>query len=185
MFKKLIIIAAVATSLLSLMLATPRFVFAQNRHGCEWIDATDTCVVRYPTTCDTGCVPDSCEGRGPPASNCTLVNALCNCSNQGSVVNPLVTTSGSATSVVQKVIVNLVNLAYIAGVVIFFFMLVTGGIQWISSGGDKVSVANARSRISHAVIGLIVLMGVFALVYFMEVIFDVDLLRIDVGLISL
>ena len=102
------------------------------------------------------------------------------------VRNPIIgDLDGSPTSIVQKVIVNLVNLAYIAGVVIFFFMLIIGGLQWIASGGDKVAVANARSRISHAVIGLIVLMAVFAIVYFMEAIFEVDLLRIDIGLISL
>lgn len=104
------------------------------------------------------------------------------------IVNPLLPNEPmplNPVEVIEKIIVNLVNLAYIAGVVIFFFMLITGGLQWISSGGDKVAVANARSRISHAVIGLIVLMGVFAIVYFAEAIFEVDLLRIDIGLISL
>lgn len=97
------------------------------------------------------------------------------------VTNPLVNTSGTAAEAVSKVVVNLVNLAYIAGVVVFFFMLISGGIQWISSGGDKMAVSNARGRITHAFIGLVVLMGVFAMVYFVETVFEVDLLEIDIG----
>ncbi|GMR03397.1 MAG: hypothetical protein BMS9Abin21_236 [Thermodesulfovibrionia bacterium] len=150
---------------------------------------TYTCVPRPPLfldcgtfiSCDTGCIPQpgACSG---PVTACAGVSGECIC---GDIVNPLVSVSGTATSVVQKVIVNLVNLAYITGVVIFFFMLIVGGLQWIASGGDKMAVSNARSRIFHAIIGLLVLMAVFVIVRMVEEIFGVDLLKIDVGLISL
>ena len=48
-----------------------------------------------------------------------------------------------------------------------------------------MAVSNARGRITHAFIGLVVLMGVFAMVYFVETVFDVDLLEIDIGLLGL
>ena len=38
-----------------------------------------------------------------------------------------------------------------------FLYLIWGAIQWISSGGDKGKVEQARNRITQAVIGLIVL----------------------------
>lgn len=48
----------------------------------------------------------------------------------------------------------------LAGVV-FIFMMVLGATQWITSGGEKENVAKARSRITHAIIGLIILSSAF------------------------
>ena len=41
----------------------------------------------------------------------------------------------------------------VAGILLFVF-LVWGGIEWITSGGDKTKVENARNRITNALIGL-------------------------------
>jgi len=41
----------------------------------------------------------------------------------------------------------------IAAILLFVF-LVWGGIEWITSGGDKTKVENARNRITNALIGL-------------------------------
>lgn len=42
-------------------------------------------------------------------------------------------------------------------------MLLWGGISWITSGGDKSKAEEARSRITTAVIGMIVLAAAYAL----------------------
>jgi hypothetical protein len=52
----------------------------------------------------------------------------------------------------------------IVGSVFFFFNLVMGAIQWIGSGGDKGAVEAARSRITNALIGMVVLFSVFAVI---------------------
>jgi len=44
-----------------------------------------------------------------------------------------------------------------------FIFLIWGGIQWITSGGDKASVEAARSRILAAIIGLFVVFAAWAL----------------------
>lgn len=56
-------------------------------------------------------------------------------------------------------------------VLIFF---IWGAIEWIGSGGDKGKVENARNRITQAVIGLIVLVGSYAIVGFLGEIFFGD-----------
>jgi len=33
-------------------------------------------------------------------------------------------------------------------------MLVWGGIQWVTSGGDKENTQKARDRITHALVGV-------------------------------
>ena len=37
-----------------------------------------------------------------------------------------------------------------------FMYLILGGIQWITSGGDKTAMEAARNKITHAIVGLII-----------------------------
>lgn len=53
-------------------------------------------------------------------------------------------------------------LLVLAGLLSFFFLL-TGGIQWITSGGDKAGVEAARQRILNALIGLIIVFSTWAI----------------------
>ena len=48
-----------------------------------------------------------------------------------------------------------VNIVLIVAGIIFFFMLIIGGIRWILSGGDKANTESARNQITAALIGLI------------------------------
>ncbi len=50
----------------------------------------------------------------------------------------------------------------IAALAVFMY-LIYGGIQWITSGGDKGKTEEARNKITAAVIGLIVLAAAYAL----------------------
>lgn len=45
-----------------------------------------------------------------------------------------------------------------------FIYLITGGLQWISSGGDKAGIETARNRIINAIVGLIIIASVWAFV---------------------
>lgn len=44
-----------------------------------------------------------------------------------------------------------------------FMYLIWGGIEWITSGGDKTKTESARNRITAAVVGLIVLAASWAI----------------------
>lgn len=52
----------------------------------------------------------------------------------------------------------LINLIIGVSAAIFVIMIVLGGAQWIASGGNKDKIAAARQRITHAVIGLFIVM---------------------------
>jgi uncharacterized membrane protein YjgN (DUF898 family) len=43
------------------------------------------------------------------------------------------------------------------------FYLIWGGIEWITSGGDKGKTESARNKITAAVIGIIILAAAFAI----------------------
>lgn len=76
---------------------------------------------------------------------------------------------------------RVVQLGLIIGAVIFFFMLLLGAIQWIFSGGDKAAVETARGRITNAIIGLVILLSVFAVAIVLETFFGIDILELDLG----
>lgn len=75
---------------------------------------------------------------------------------------------------IGKLITSGVNvLLIVAGILVFVF-LVWGGIQWLTSGGDKNSVEQARNRITHALIGLAIIAAAWALSMLITNFFGLD-----------
>ena len=68
-----------------------------------------------------------------------------------------------------------ITLVFTVGAIVFLGIMMLGGIQWITSGGDKASVEAARGRVTSAIIGLAILLSVFALVIAIEYFFGVNL----------
>jgi len=57
-------------------------------------------------------------------------------------------------------------------------LLIMGGIQWITSGGDKAGIEGARNRIIYALIGLVIIFSSFLIVNVIADFFGVKLLGI-------
>ncbi len=72
---------------------------------------------------------------------------------------------------------NLIAMIYMLIGFIFLFMMIFGAFQWITSGGDKESVAKARSRITNAIIGLAILALAFFLTSFIGQLFGFRFFR--------
>lgn len=81
----------------------------------------------------------------------------------------------------QELLPALVGLILLVGVVIFFFYMLIGAIQWIASGGDKAGLESAKGKITNAIIGLVVLFTTFAIVKAIETFFGVNILTLDIG----
>jgi hypothetical protein len=86
---------------------------------------------------------------------------------------PTVPTGG--TDVLSKVFKNALSTMIIIAVVLCLVFLILGGIQWISSGGDKNKIAAARAKITYAVIGLVVALLAFFIVGLFGYFFNVKL----------
>lgn len=56
-----------------------------------------------------------------------------------------------------------------------FIYLIWGGIQWITSGGDKAAVEAARSRIFAAIMGLFVVFATWAIMTIVGQFFGFDI----------
>ena len=63
----------------------------------------------------------------------------------------------------QDLITRLLNIVMVIGVLLVFSYLVLGGIEYITSGGEKGKTEAARNKITSAVIGLIILAASFAI----------------------
>ena len=61
-------------------------------------------------------------------------------------------------------IANGLNFIYGIAGVIALVLLVLGGIQYMSSGGDKIAVEQARGRITSAIVGLVIVFGAWLVI---------------------
>lgn len=77
--------------------------------------------------------------------------------------------------------ISLVNITNIGGLVsaivgsliiiaalLAFLYLILGGISWITSGGDKAGMESARNKITHAIVGLIIVGAAWAIMVLVQ-----------------
>ncbi len=62
-----------------------------------------------------------------------------------------------------SLISRLLSIVMVIGVILVFAYLVLGGIEYITSGGEKGKTEAARNKITSAVIGLIILASSYAI----------------------
>lgn len=98
------------------------------------------------------------------------------------ITNPLLPTQSTTAenpgvAMLQKLIPYAIKWGFAIGVIVFFFMLLIGGIKWISSGGDKDRLGNAKQTVSNALVGLVVLFCVFIIINLIDTIFGTTILQ--------
>lgn len=62
----------------------------------------------------------------------------------------------------------LVGALLIIAALLAFFYLILGGIQWITSGGDKAGMEAARNKITHAIVGLVIVGAAWAIMILVQ-----------------
>jgi hypothetical protein len=58
---------------------------------------------------------------------------------------------------------GVLSFVMVLAALLVFIYLIWGGIEWITSGGDKSKTESARNKITAAIIGLIILAASYAL----------------------
>jgi len=64
---------------------------------------------------------------------------------------------------IGSLISAVVGTLLILAALITFVYLILGGIQWITSGGDKTAMEAARNKITHAIVGLVIVGSAWAI----------------------
>jgi hypothetical protein len=62
-------------------------------------------------------------------------------------------------TVFDAVLSAAIGLITVIGGIWFMFLIITGGVSWMSAGGDKAKVTEAQQRLSMGVVGLIIVIG--------------------------
>lgn len=70
-------------------------------------------------------------------------------------IRPLTQDGGSAG--ISLFLTWVIEVIYIFAAIVFLFMVIFSAFQWITSGGDKEAVAKARSRLTYAILGIVLL----------------------------
>ena len=81
---------------------------------------------------------------------------------------------------VSNIISWAITMVLVLAGVIFFFMLVIGGIRWIISDGDKVNTEGARNQITAALIGLIIVFASWAIINLISTVFGIDITNFSI-----
>lgn len=70
-----------------------------------------------------------------------------------------------------------IQLVLVISAIVFFFILVMGGVKWITSGGDKGKTEGARNQITAALVGLVIVFAAWAIIQLLETFFDISILN--------
>jgi cytochrome bd-type quinol oxidase subunit 2 len=106
--------------------------------------------------------------------------AITNPALPGSIGNLRSGTWISASYALQVYLRNFINLALGLGGLFFFFMFILGGYQYITAGGDKEAVQKAMARLRNSLIGIAILLSVFMIIWFVETIFGISIIQINI-----
>jgi len=81
---------------------------------------------------------------------------------------------------VDRLITNTLQVSIVVAILFVLGMLIIGGYGWITAGGDKAKVEEARSRITNALIGLAIVAAAYALIVLIGQFFGVEIDNITI-----
>jgi len=82
------------------------------------------------------------------------------------------------TITISSLVSGAIALILIASALVFFFMLIVGGIKWMMAGGDKEKAGEARGQLTSALIGLMIILAAWAITALIKTLFGVDILSL-------
>lgn len=85
--------------------------------------------------------------------------------------------------VISVFLANFIRMLFIVSAIWSFVMLLIGGFEYVSAGGEKDKVSNAMKRITNALIGIIILLCGYAVFRLINLVFGINLLNLEVPII--
>lgn len=77
----------------------------------------------------------------------------------------------------NRTISFVITLMTVLGGLFFLYQCLMGGFSWLNAAGDQKKVQEARDRITQGVIGLLLIVGSYAIVGLIGTIFGLDILN--------
>ena len=84
---------------------------------------------------------------------------------------------GYDTATTKEILIgNIIQIALSLLGIFFLVLIIIGGYQWMTAGGNEETITKARKRIINATIGLVVVLMAYAVSYF--IIYELSVLTI-------
>jgi len=77
---------------------------------------------------------------------------------------------------VGSMVSGAISLVMLIVALVFFFMLIWGGLKWVMSQGEEKAVAGARAQITNALVGLAIVFAAWAIMKLIEIVFGITVL---------
>jgi len=74
-----------------------------------------------------------------------------------------------------NIISQIIPYIYVIAGLILFFLLITGGFSYLTSGGDPKKVETAQGKITHALAGFMIIFLSYWLAQLLEIIFNIQI----------
>ena len=78
-------------------------------------------------------------------------------------IEPISTGKGYATNF-GTMFSSILNVVMLVAALLVFAYMIWGGVEWITSGGDKSKAESARNKLTAAIIGLVIIAASYAVV---------------------
>jgi hypothetical protein len=88
--------------------------------------------------------------------------------------------TGLTNLTASGIVSGAISLVLIVVALVFFFILIIGGLKWITSGGDEKAVGVARAQITNALIGLAIIFAAWAIINLIGTVFGVNILKLSI-----
>jgi len=103
----------------------------------------------------------------------------------GRIENPLLPTGlqppqEKTPSTLGHILSTALTLALIGASVVFLFIIITGGLSYMTAGGDKEKKVAASTRLTNGVIGLAIVLCLFAITQLFSSLFGINLLEFTI-----
>ena len=92
--------------------------------------------------------------------------------------------SGSGITILQTFLSNFITIGFGIGSIVLVFMLISGGVRYIAAGSDKDAVQHAAKQLTHALIGITILLSVYAIVALIGGVFGINILQVNFPVIQ-
>lgn len=75
-----------------------------------------------------------------------------------------------------SLIASTIQVAMLIAGLIVLFIIILGGIQYVTSGGDKEAAASAKNKITAALVGLLIIVSAYAIAAIVEKVFGIRII---------
>lgn len=79
-----------------------------------------------------------------------------------------------------KLVSGAISLIMLVVALVFFFILLLGGLKWVTSEGDEKKVGAARAQITNALIGLAIVFAAWAIMSLIGKLFGINIFEFNI-----